>query len=177
MERIGENAQKKEVKSRCPGNIRFFCSRSNFPKIECLNSKSRVLLPIKSFSSLDFPRRFGLGFAQDRKLINDMTTERVSGNGSSGFKIFAEEMKEKAVFAEHLPLRETELFHKLPVIIIGHIIIPSDSDPAEELGRHYDHPGPNFKNCLLKKSGCLSPVPGHFLERITPVLNMIDEPE
>src|SRR4051794_19511140 len=80
-----------------------------------------------------------------------MTTECVSGNGSSRFKIFPEEVKEKAVFAEHLPLRETELFHKLPVVIIGHIILPSDSDPTEELGAHYGLLRSKFKNCLSIK--------------------------
>src|SRR5437868_15531579 len=90
-------------------------------------------------------------------------------------------MKKKAVFAEHLPLRETELFHKLPVIIIGHILLPSDSDPAEELGAHYGACGLDFKNCLStnswKTSGRLSPLPGHFLKRIAPVLDVIGQPE
>ena len=83
-----------------------------------------MLLPIESFARrLDPFHCFRLRFAQDGKLINDMTSKSISGNRSSGFEIFPQEMKEKAVFAEHLPLRETELFYKLPVIVIGHIIL------------------------------------------------------
>jgi hypothetical protein len=107
-----------------------------------------MLLPIESFSSLHLFGCLWLWFAQDWKLINDMTSECVGRNRSSGFEIFPQEMKEKAVFAEHLPLRETELFNKLPVIIVGHIILPPDSDPTEELGAYYGACRLDFKTCL-----------------------------
>jgi hypothetical protein len=59
-------------------------------------------------------------------------------------------MQKKAVFAEHLPLRETELLYELPVVVVGHIFFLG-SDPTEELGRHYEDKGPKFKQSLSGK--------------------------
>jgi len=81
-----------------------------------------MFLPIEGFAGFNPFSGFSLWFAHHGKLINNVTTQRVCRDRGGGFEIFSKEVKEKAVFTEHFPLRETELFHKLPVIIIGHIV-------------------------------------------------------